>query len=301
MVRLNETVATDTFFSDVAAADDGLLGHGGCKIAQLYVGKDSLYTKVYPLRSETEMPESLEDFIRDVGAPLVLMSDNSKIQTGKQVLQLLRMFHIADGQTEPGYQEANPAERRMQNVKKTVNGCMNRTNTPACYWLLCTLFVVQLFNVLAWESLHWKTPTEAAFNVKPDCSAYLAFHWFQPVYYEALAEDVPFPDGLKELPGRWVGVCDKKGGALTHWILSDATGKVVARSNVRARVLDANLRAEAIAIYRLRYDIARYLIVNCSDWSKRAHNPLTYVGRTSRLDRVLLNSPFGLDHGDSLC
>jgi hypothetical protein len=27
--RLNDTVATDTFFSDIAANDDGIMGHGG--------------------------------------------------------------------------------------------------------------------------------------------------------------------------------------------------------------------------------------------------------------------------------
>jgi hypothetical protein len=34
-------VATDTFFCDTPAHDDGVIGHGGCTMAQLYVGKDS--------------------------------------------------------------------------------------------------------------------------------------------------------------------------------------------------------------------------------------------------------------------
>jgi hypothetical protein len=35
--RLNEVVATDTFFFDIPAHDDGLTGHGGTKILQLFL------------------------------------------------------------------------------------------------------------------------------------------------------------------------------------------------------------------------------------------------------------------------
>jgi hypothetical protein len=36
--RLNKTVATDTFFSNIPAIDDGVLGHGGSTMLQLYCG-----------------------------------------------------------------------------------------------------------------------------------------------------------------------------------------------------------------------------------------------------------------------
>jgi hypothetical protein len=36
--RLNKTVATDTFFSDIPAIDDGIIGHGGSTMLQLYCG-----------------------------------------------------------------------------------------------------------------------------------------------------------------------------------------------------------------------------------------------------------------------
>jgi hypothetical protein len=35
---LNETIATDTFFSDIPAFDDGIMGHGGSTMLQLYCG-----------------------------------------------------------------------------------------------------------------------------------------------------------------------------------------------------------------------------------------------------------------------
>ena len=38
--RWNEDVATDTFFSDTPAHDDGIPGHGGCTMAQIFTGLD---------------------------------------------------------------------------------------------------------------------------------------------------------------------------------------------------------------------------------------------------------------------
>jgi hypothetical protein len=49
--RRNETVATDTFFSDIPAHDDGILGHGGATMVQLYTGVSSLITAIFPMKS----------------------------------------------------------------------------------------------------------------------------------------------------------------------------------------------------------------------------------------------------------
>jgi hypothetical protein len=49
--RLNETVATDTIFSDVPAHDDGIWGHGGATMIQFYSGVKSPLTQ-YSLSHE---------------------------------------------------------------------------------------------------------------------------------------------------------------------------------------------------------------------------------------------------------
>jgi hypothetical protein len=67
--RWNEDVATDTLFSDTPAADDGIMGHAGCTMAQLYTGITSHYTKVHPMSSQSQVPITLQDLIRDQGAP----------------------------------------------------------------------------------------------------------------------------------------------------------------------------------------------------------------------------------------
>jgi hypothetical protein len=43
---LNETVPMDTFFFDIPALDDGILGHGGTTMLQLYCGCESQLTAV---------------------------------------------------------------------------------------------------------------------------------------------------------------------------------------------------------------------------------------------------------------
>ena len=81
--RLRETVATDTFFSSETALN-------GEKCAQLYVGKASHLTEVFGMTTESQMAETLQDFIKKWGAPDTLMSDNAKAQTSKVVKQILR-------------------------------------------------------------------------------------------------------------------------------------------------------------------------------------------------------------------
>ncbi len=111
--RLHETVATDTFFSDVSAHDDGVLVHGGVTMVQVYCSKDSQLSRGYPMTLEHDMNHTLEDFICQEGAPDALLSDNAKAQIGKTVQRILRMHRIANFQCEPHYQHHNVAKSEL--------------------------------------------------------------------------------------------------------------------------------------------------------------------------------------------
>ena len=76
--RQEETVATDTIFSDTPAFNDGIPGHGGCTMMQFYVGSTSKFAAGFPMSSESQMPKTLQDFIRFYGAPQNLFNDNAK-------------------------------------------------------------------------------------------------------------------------------------------------------------------------------------------------------------------------------
>ena len=63
IARRNKIVATDSFFSDIAAHDDGILGHGGATMVQRYTGVKGLITAIFPMKTESEMPGTLLDFM----------------------------------------------------------------------------------------------------------------------------------------------------------------------------------------------------------------------------------------------
>jgi hypothetical protein len=64
------------------------------------------------------------------------------------------LYTINDIQCEPHHQHHNPAERRIQEVKKTANAIMDRAGTPAKYWLLCpTLYDLPLQPLI--HGIHW--------------------------------------------------------------------------------------------------------------------------------------------------
>ena len=218
--HLNEWVSTDTIFSDVPAHDDGIPGHGGSTMLQLYAGIDSHYLAGYPMSSESDMPST---FIRQTGAPLGLMSDNAKSETSSRIQTLHRLYCIRDRPLEPHNQHQNPVERRSQEVKRTTKSIMDRVGCPAQYWLLCMLYVISLLNVMT--NAHGAIPLTVVTGEVTDVSAFLTFHFWQEVFYQN-------PDKSEKL-GRWVGVATNKGDALTYYLLTHDTKQVIPRSNVR--------------------------------------------------------------------
>ena len=226
--RLPEKVATDTFYSDCPAADDRITGHAGATMVQLYAGLDSHLTEVYPMQSENQMANTFMDFIRKHGAPDMLVSDNAKTQVGSAILEILRQYNIKQHTSEPHYQNQNYAERRIQDVLHITMAVMDRTRTPPEYWLLCMQYVVYLLNH---TSSNGQVPLTKAHGQPTDCSALLQFRWFEPVYYQN--HEASFPTTSTERLGRWVGVAETSGDALTYHILDVETLHVVTRSVVR--------------------------------------------------------------------
>ena len=70
--RRNEDVATGTIFSDTPAIDAGVT------MAQIFVGKDTLVSDVYPINYSKQFVHTLEDNIRFRGAMSKLITDNAQ-------------------------------------------------------------------------------------------------------------------------------------------------------------------------------------------------------------------------------
>jgi hypothetical protein len=71
--QIDETVATDTFFTNVRDVS-------GATCAQVFYGITSHFINVYALKTEADGPQAFEDFDRTEGLPNTIRSDNSKMQ-----------------------------------------------------------------------------------------------------------------------------------------------------------------------------------------------------------------------------
>ena len=237
--HLPEWFSTDTFFADTPALDDGIPGHGGCTMIQLYGGLNSHFLAGYPMSAESDMPETMEEFIHDHGAMEGLMSDNAKVEVSQAAKNIHRLYCIKDRQSEPHYQHQNPIECRIQDVKRLTNNIMDRVGCPAGYWLLCTLFVISLLNHVV--NVNGAIPQSLINGEITDISPYLTYHFWQEVFYEQ-------PDGNPEALGHWVGPALKHGDKLTYMILTNDTKQVIIRSNILPAKdsLFPNLRARPV-------------------------------------------------------
>ena len=84
---------------------------------QLYTGTKSHLTEGFPMKSEKQIPDTLQDLLRKRGAPTNLKSDNAKAVMGKQTQDILRHYCIGRKYSEPMQQNQNPAERGIQDIK----------------------------------------------------------------------------------------------------------------------------------------------------------------------------------------
>ena len=223
--RRNEPIATDTVYSNTPAVDNG------AKYAQFFVGTDSMVCDVFPMKTDKQFVNTLEDIIRRRGAPTKLVSDSAQVEISQKVQDILRSLCIDDWQSEPHQQHQNPAERRYQTVKRITSTLMDRTGASADTWFLCMKYVCFVLNHTACKAINWQIPMRVLSGTTPDISPILRFSFYQPVYYAAV--EPSFPSESREIRGRFVGIAEHVGHAMTFLILNEETNKVVERSLVR--------------------------------------------------------------------
>ena len=225
VLRRNEPVATDTVYSSTPAIDDG------STLAQIFVGRNTMVVDIYPIRTQKEFIATLQDNIRERGAMELLISDRAKVEISRECHDILRAYCIKDWQSEPYYQHQNFAERKYAQIKPLVNRILNTTGAPPSLWLLALQHVARTLNHLANKTLKWITPLEKLTGRKPDISSIIIYRFWEKIYYKHI--DAEFPHNSSEKLGRFVGVADTVGHALTFKILSDES-KIIFRSKIRS-------------------------------------------------------------------
>ena len=223
--RQSEEVATDTIFSDTPAIDSGVT------MPQIFVGKRTLVTDVYPLKSQKQFVNTLEDNIRFRGAMTKLISDYAKVEISNKGKDILRTYHSSSWNSEPYHHNQNPAEGRYCTLKSWTNTIMNRSGAPADCWLLCMIHASYILNHVSCDVLGGNVPLGMLYGVSPDISILLLYTFYQPVFYAT--HNQSYPSASEERAARWVGFGEQVGDALTHKLLDDDTKKILYRSAVR--------------------------------------------------------------------
>ena len=224
--RIKEAVSTDTWFSSTTSLE----GYNCC---QVFFGCTSQCINNYGMKTESDGPYVYEEFLRSEGIPTLLRRDNAKMQQSFRFQEINRHWLIKDGFTEPYHPQQNPAELRAVHwLKMHTEALMNRVGAPDKLWYQCSQYLAQVHNITAKESLKWKTPVEKRHGHTPDISAYLMFEFYEKVYYLDNEEKYPH---TKEKKGRFLGVADSVGDALTFTVLTEES-KILTRSVVRSAV-----------------------------------------------------------------
>ena len=140
----------------------------GVKQAQLFVGKESLVSDIYPMMSGKQFVNTLEDNIHRCSAMDKLISELAKIQISHKVKNILRAYNINGWQSEPCHQNQTPAVWMYRTIKAWANTIMNRTGAPAYCWLLTLQYVCYILIHISTTPLVGQVPLQALYGVTAD-------------------------------------------------------------------------------------------------------------------------------------
>ena len=234
--RIPGRTCADTFFSSIKSIR-------GFTCVQLFVATtwDLLWIKL--LRRESQVPGAYLDFCKEVGAPNELLTDNSKVQSGRKFTNIDRQNKTDHNFTTPHCQNQNVAERKIQDVKHKAIMVLYLSDAPLMFWCFAVQFVVDCLNHTAKSHLNWQVPQSLFSNNTVDISVFRYYFW-QPIEYHQ--PGIRFPD-CKWQKGRFICIAWKHGDPFTYRIWTEpsdgdwTTGVELVRNVIRPRKKTAPL------------------------------------------------------------
>ena len=140
--RLEGRTDSDTFFSSIKSVR-------GFKCVQLFVHLISQYLWISLLRREKDNHGAYQDFIREVGTPNVLLTDNAQSQVGNKWKETSRSNLTQQKCSAPDKQNQNQSERKIGDVKRRTAYTLFASQAPILFWCYCLQFVVYCLNLTA--------------------------------------------------------------------------------------------------------------------------------------------------------
>jgi hypothetical protein len=151
--RVTGRTDSDTFFSSVKSIR-------GYTCVQLFVTIAWQFLYATCMRRESHLHGAYQDFIRNVGAPNTLLTDNAQTQVGKKWTTTSRANASKQVTTVPHNQQQNQAERKVGDLKKRTIMVLRYAKAPLVFWCYCLHFVIDCLNHSAHQQLDWRTPME---------------------------------------------------------------------------------------------------------------------------------------------
>ena len=225
--RVNDLFYSDTFFPSEKGVD-------GSTCSQLFIGKDTDYMYVQPMKTESNSFQALQDFGRKVGLPKSIKTDNAQTEVGVNWTTWCRNHCVDTKFTEPHTPWQNKAERGIGDLATMVKRCMRTFNVPISRHSYCQKWCADIRNHLASRKLNWRTPKEKLTGETPDISLF-RFHFWELIEYYDPNEKQPH-DGWKK--GRFLGIAWDSGDYMTYKIepiqISKRYPQVLVRSTIRS-------------------------------------------------------------------
>ena len=232
--RLRCQMASDTM-------DPRCEGMQGVRYCQVFGNRD-MFCEAYPIAKKSDCDDALKQFIKDYGAPDVMITDGSREQTskGSKFQATLRKNNVTSVVTQPHRPNQNPSETVIRELRKKWYRAMFRTNCPKALWNFGLPHFSKLMQLTATyaANLNGKTPLEIITGETPDISQYLDFAWYDWVWYKENA-------GLA-IPklGRFLGVANSASNIMSFYLLPES-GIVVTAGTVQ-RVTELEKQTEAV-------------------------------------------------------
>jgi len=235
---------SDTFFASVPTLRQ-------CKMGQLYTN-DIGFSKIYPMRLKSEVPDTLKTFIHDVGIPSAIHADEARELMEGKFRSLCKEFGIQVTYNEPHSPWQNRAEAGIKELKRHAHRKMKARNVPLRLWDFCCRWSCDVRSRTASNSfaLEGRTPYEVVMGHTPDISSLAEFDFYEPVWYY---ESNNFPEP-KRLISRWLGEANNIGQAMCYFILPKS-GIPIARSTVQA-ISEADKMKDEVKSELKAFDIA---------------------------------------------
>ena len=196
------------------------------------IGNGRGYTKAYPMERKNESIHALDDFVKKVGIPEILLCDNDATMEGwNEWKKRVRKYSIDPRYTEPYSPFQNKAELDIRELKRMVRRFQEKTRSPRRLWNYLVHLCARIRSFVAGThpDLQGRCAFEHVHGWTPDVSLYVMHGWYEVVSFLD-------HDNERRL-ACWLGPAEDYGGGDAAFLLPKSA-KPIVRSTFWSLSLD---------------------------------------------------------------